>query len=139
MSMTSDNDKHDNAFHISHLEIRIRWHDDSWAAQLLYGDNVLLEGRQLDIEQEVGFVQSFWWFCEEASFLAYEYKAREHAAAVRTGGASDLEPLRRNEEKVDGEWVAPGRSKGRENRRALKLRIRFRDTVRGAAGVWVVE
>ncbi|KAH7083808.1 hypothetical protein FB567DRAFT_92379 [Paraphoma chrysanthemicola] len=141
-SMTSDADfdKPDSAFDVSYLKIRIKWEDDSWAAQLVYGNNVLLEGRQLDIEQELGFMQSFWWFCEEASFLAYEFKAREDAAMVRRGGKVDVEGVTeegRLENGVDG-WVTPRRSKAGEKRRSLKLKIRFRDTARGPAGVWRV-
>ncbi|KAH7067432.1 hypothetical protein BKA63DRAFT_536897 [Paraphoma chrysanthemicola] len=115
-SMASDAefDKPGSAFDVSYLEIRIKWEDDSWAAQLVYGDNVLLEGRQLDVEQELGFMQSFWWFCEEAIFLAYEFKAREDAAKVTRS------------------------EKTGEKRRSLKLKIRFKDTVRGPAGVWRV-
>lgn len=136
-SMTSD--MCDTIFEVTHLEIRVKSADDSCVAQLSYGDNVLLEGRQLDVEQEARFVQSIFWFCEEASFLAYEYKAREHAWAVRMGEAVDVEPLMEgNMVKADGPKML-GRSKGRDNRRALKLKIRFRDTKRGPAGVWRVE
>ncbi|KAF2026853.1 hypothetical protein EK21DRAFT_102930 [Setomelanomma holmii] len=119
MSMNHDNDKSDNVFDMLHLEICIKWEDDSWTTELLPGENVLLEGRQLDVEQKMGFIQSFWWFCEEASFLAYEYKAREYAAA--------------------GARVALAKSNGRVDRRSLKLRIRFRDTVKGPAGVWIMD
>jgi hypothetical protein len=70
------------AFDVYNLEIRKRWDDGTWVAQLLFDNNVLLEGRQLNAELELGFVQSFFWFCEEATFLAYEFKAREHAKAV---------------------------------------------------------
>ncbi|KAH3974148.1 hypothetical protein HBI56_090080 [Parastagonospora nodorum] len=113
-SMTSESNKPTTIFDLAHLEIRIKWVNNSWAAQLSYGDNVLLEGRQLSVDQESGFVQSFFWFCEEASFLAYEYKAREGAWTARKGGE--------------------GRTK--DGKRALKLRIRMRDGERGSAGVW---
>jgi hypothetical protein len=116
-SMTSD--KPTNAFDISLLDIRIKWTDNSWVAQLSCSDNILLEGRQLNVKQEVGFVQSFFWFCEEASFLAYEYKAREGAWTPRKSGE--------------------GRSKTHVGRRSLKLKLRLRDNTRGRAGVWRVE
>ena len=132
-------DNLDNVFDVSNLEIRIKWDDDNWVAQLSYNDNVLLEGRQLNVEQEIGFVQSFFWFCEEASFLAYEFKAREHAFDVRKGTAIDTEPLMQDEVNEDHRWQMPARSKGKEKRRSLKLRIRFRNTARGAAGVWRVD
>jgi hypothetical protein len=70
-------------------------------------------------------VQSFFWFCEEASFLAWEFKARERVVM------GDVE---RSEE-----FAAPGRSKGGGKRRTLKLKIQFRNTARGRAGVWRVD
>lgn len=87
--------------------------NNSWAAQLSHGDNMLLEGRQLNVNQEASFVQSFFWFCEEEKFLAYEYKAREGAWAARRAGKGGK----------------------KEGRRALKLRIRLRDGERSRAGV----
>jgi len=135
-----DTGKQNEAFDISNLEIRIKWSDDNWVAQLSYGDNVLLEGRELDAEQETGFVQSFFWFCEEAAFLAYEYKAREHACKVRQGAVLDTEPLE-NTVVEDGRWRELERSGGRDEkgRRSLMLKIRTRSTARGRADVWRME
>jgi hypothetical protein len=127
------------AFKVTHLKICTRWEGGSWVAQLLYCDEMILEGRQLNVEQEHGFVQSLLWFCEEASFLAHEFKAREHAAAVWRGDAVDAEPLKAGAVMEDDGWDIRARSKVRPNRRPLKLKIRFRSTPRGAAGVWRVE
>ncbi|KAF1921544.1 hypothetical protein BDU57DRAFT_584629 [Ampelomyces quisqualis] len=127
-------------FELSHLEIRIRWADEAWATQLVYSDKVLLEGRQLNAEWEEGFVQSFFWFCEEAAFLAWEFKARE---GVRSEELEGLGARMWNVQVADDQgWKAPEktqRSKKREGRAKLKLKIRFRDTERGTAGVWRVE
>jgi hypothetical protein len=135
--MTLDNPN--TTLDLTHLEIRIKWTEDAWAAQLCYGENVLLEGRQLGVEQEVGFVQSFLWFCEEASFLAYEFKAREGGWRVRKGEAIDEEPLNEKSVMGDGRAKVSGRSKAGSRGRALKLKIRIRNTARGPAGVWRVE
>ena len=89
----------------------------------MYGDHVLLEGRQLYAEQDAGFVQSFFWFCEEASFLAWEYKAREGVK---------MAPKRMEE-------FTAVRSKGGAEKRTLKLKIQFRNSARGRAGVWRVD
>jgi hypothetical protein len=107
-----------NALDISQLNMCIKWTDNTWATHLSYGNNVLLESRQLNVTQDAGCVQSFLWFCDEANFLAYEYKAREGAWMARKSGET--------------------RSRGKEGRRALKLEIRLRDNARGRAGVWRV-
>jgi hypothetical protein len=137
---TSDNEtKLATAFEVTNPEIRIRWDDGSWVSHLLHCDEVLLEGRQLNAEQKLGFVQSFFWFCEKVSLLAYESKAWEHAAAVWRGDVVDAESLEPVGVMEDGGWNTPARSKAWPNRRSLKLKIRFRSTPRGAAGVWRVE
>jgi hypothetical protein len=134
-SMTANESAH--AFDIMSLDIRIKWEKNSWVSQLTYGDTVLLEGRQLHVRQDIGFAQSFFWFCEEARSLPCEYKAREHALAVKTGRAVDVELLRQKDE-GDG-LKALRSSKGREGRRSLKLKIRLRDTRKGRAGVYRLE
>jgi hypothetical protein len=139
-SVMNDRDcKVANAIDVSNLDVRIHWGNGSWVTQLLYRNEVLLEGRQTNVEQEDGFFQSFFWFCEEASFLAYEYKARERATAVQRGELVDTEPLKQNSViGEDGRRMA-ARSKAKDSRRACKLRIRFRDRAHGTAGVWCVE
>jgi hypothetical protein len=135
-STTSDQDRQPaDGLNVSDLKIRIRWNNDSWVTQFLYGDGVLLEGRQLNVEQEIGFVQSFFWFCEEANSLAYEYKARECVMTVQKGDAIDTEPLKHHGVIDEAGWRMPGRSKAKDSRRSLKMEIRFRNTARGAAGV----
>ncbi|KAL5115568.1 hypothetical protein ACEQ8H_006544 [Pleosporales sp. CAS-2024a] len=116
-SVSSDTSS--NTFDLAHLAMRIQQDDtNNWVAQLCYGDKVLLEGRQLKATQHAGCEQSFFWFCQEASFLAHEYRAREEACrAIRS--------------KV-------GRATDKGARRALKLRIRLRDGPKGKAGVWRV-
>lgn len=81
------------------------------------------------MEQEVGFVQSFLWFVEEAAFLAWEFRAREGVVVERN-----------TQDVAEGVW-ATGRARvnDAQARRSLKLKIRFRDTKRGRAGVWRVE
>jgi hypothetical protein len=135
--MTSD--EADTSFDMTHLKIRIKWTDDNWVSQLSYGDKVLLEGRQLDVEQEAGFVQSFFCFCEEATFLAYEFQAREHAWKVSMGESVDMEALVEDCVGEGGRVGMAGRVKAGDKRRALKLKIRFRNTARGPAGIWRVE
>lgn len=129
MSISSELNTTDAAFDLTRLEIRIRWTDNSWAAQLAYNDAVLLEGRQIGVEHEVGFVQSFFWFVEEAVFLAWEYKARE--GIVVEHGDAEVAGLKRT--------TGRARTKDAEGRRSLKLKIRLRDTARGRAGVWRME
>jgi hypothetical protein len=124
-------------FDIASLEIRIKWEENSWASQLTYGNNVLLEGRQHHVQQKAGFAQSFFCLCEEARFLACEYKAREHAWAVSSGRAVDTDVLRLKD--GSGGLKALRNSKGKEGRRSLKLKIRLRDTRKGAAGVYRLE
>jgi len=128
-----------SGFNILHLEIRIIYSDSSWATQLCHDNAVLLESRELNVEQEQGFEQSFHWFCEEASFLAYEFKAREHAFAVRMGNAVDTAPLKRDTVLGNDGWPMPAKSKGKGKRKALKLLVRLRSTGRGRAGVWCMQ
>ena len=91
----------------------------------------------MNVEQEQGFEQSFHWFCEEASFLVYEFRAREHAFAVRMGTAVDTAPLGRDTVPSHDGWQMSTKSKGK--RRALKLLVRLRSTGRGRAGVWRMQ
>lgn len=72
---------------LSHLSIRTEYDNRSWATQLMFADQMLLEGRQLNVDEEDDFCQSFLWFCYEASFLAYEFKAKDNALAERMGCA----------------------------------------------------
>jgi hypothetical protein len=124
---------HDNDFNIFVLDIRVKWDDGSWATQLLYADNILLEGRQ-HAEHEVGFFQCFIWFCDEASFLTHEFKAREHTIAMRMGLAKDTEAL----EIADNDAVAVlgmmAVDKRKTSKRLLKLKVRFKTALRGRAG-----
>jgi hypothetical protein len=81
------------------------------------------------VEEEVGFMQCFFWFVEEAAFLAWEYKAREGRVVEKSGMNAE-----------DSVWtVGRAKTKDAAGRRSLKLKIRLRDTVRGRAGVWRVE
>jgi hypothetical protein len=121
-------------FDIAYLEIHIKWDKNSWATQLTHGDGILLEGRERNVRQELGFVQSFLWFCEEASFLAHEYKAREDAWAARKGDAVDVGAVVKDDG-ANGGWKAPARSNGKGGRRSLKLLLRLKNTARGPAGV----
>jgi hypothetical protein len=125
-------------FDITSLDIHIKWDKNGWATQLMHGDSVLLEGRQRNVSQELGFVQSFLWFCEEASFLAHEYKARENAWAAKKGDAANVAGLEQGG-KAGGGWKAPTRSKGAKERRSLKLIIRVKNKARGPAGASRVE
>ncbi|KAF1940049.1 hypothetical protein EJ02DRAFT_313560, partial [Clathrospora elynae] len=102
---------------IAKLHMDIKWDGNSWATQLQYGESVLLEGRQLNNIEEISFARSFQWFCEEARFLRYEFKARDHAAAVRLGTAIDTEPV-----EVRGE-MSRAASDGKRRRRIVKLKI----------------
>jgi hypothetical protein len=120
-------------FVLTSLGIRIKWDKNSWATQLTHGDSMLLEGRERNVRQELGFVQSFLWFCEEASFLAHEYKAREDAWAAKKGEAMNVVQLEQ-EGKPGGGWKASARSKDGKERRSLKLMIRLKNTARGPAG-----
>jgi hypothetical protein len=106
-----------HTFDITHLEIHIRWDKNNWATQLTHGDGILLEGRERNVRQELGFVQSFLWFCEEASFLAHEYKAREDAWTAGKGDAIDMKTVAKDDG-ANGGWKAPARSKGKEGRRS---------------------
>jgi hypothetical protein len=123
-----------HTFDIAQLEIHIKWDKNSWATQLNHGDSMLLEGRERNVRQELGFVQSFLWFCEEVSFLAHEYKAREDAWAVRRADAVDVEAAFKSDG-ANGGWKAPARSNGKRGRRSLKLLLRLKNTARGPAGV----
>lgn len=87
--MMSD-DLEEELYRVSHLQVRIQWAEDSWVSQLCYGDTMIIEGRDKTVEEDGGLAQSFLWFCEESNFLACEYKAREHALAVKMGTAVDL-------------------------------------------------
>jgi hypothetical protein len=121
-------------FDLASLKIHIKWDKNGWATQLTHGDRMLLEGRERNVRQELGFVQSFLWFCEEASFLAHEYKALEDAWAVKKGEATNVVQLEQGG-KSGGGWKAPGRSKGGKERWSLKLMIRLKNTARGPVGV----
>jgi hypothetical protein len=74
------------------LIMDIQWSGECWVTRLLYGESMLVEGRQR-ASRKAGFVHSFRWFCDEARFLCYEFSAREHAATVRLGTVMDAEPL----------------------------------------------
>lgn len=134
----------------------------------------MLEGKHLGADREEGFEYSFWWFCEEATFLAYEYIAREGASRMELdelrmqARKEELEGLELKRAELEGvaawktavmRWNVPAveedgwkakkplssgagewRSKAvGEERRKLKLKIRFRDTEKGKAGIWRVE
>ncbi|KAF2126644.1 hypothetical protein P153DRAFT_399404 [Dothidotthia symphoricarpi CBS 119687] len=86
---------------ISKLKVKIKWtanatstediEDNSdgdgdvgaWATQLLYGDNVLVEGRQVGITREDSFVQSFAWFCDEVEFLQFQFRGQSLATPLK--------------------------------------------------------
>jgi hypothetical protein len=84
------------------------------------------EGQQIGVEQEVDFVQCFFWFVENASFLAWEYKAREGIVVEKSD--------------VDRGWTMGVRARSKDvAERSLKLKIRIKGSARGRAGVWRVE
>lgn len=111
--------------------MRIKWEHDSWITQLLYGESMLIEGRHAYVEQEVGFSQSFHWFCEEVECLRYEYKAREHAAAVCLGTAIDSDMVDLGEEWTKGRVIRRANSLGKKKQGVVKLKIRLRETCVG--------
>ncbi|KAH7371028.1 hypothetical protein BKA66DRAFT_444432 [Pyrenochaeta sp. MPI-SDFR-AT-0127] len=116
----------------SKLNVRITWDGQSWATQLLYDESMLLEGREMHAKLEKGFEQSFHWFCDEARCLWYEFKGREHAAAVRLGTALDSTEVGLGAERTKG--TANARAKIRREKRKqriVKLKIRLRDTYAG--------
>jgi hypothetical protein len=131
-------DKPNDTLDLTYFNIRIQWTETAWVTQLCYGESMLLEGRQIGVEQEVGFGQCFWWFCEEAGFLAWEFKARERAWGVRRGKVVDEELL---VEEVGGIELGMGMKEKKEpgGKGGLKLKIRWRDTVKGSVGIWRVD
>ncbi|KAH8725890.1 hypothetical protein GQ44DRAFT_739374 [Phaeosphaeriaceae sp. PMI808] len=102
-SVLDDNEEPDHRLDISKLCMRIKWINNSWIVQLRYGTSAILEGCQMNVIQDVGFIQSFFWFCEEANFLAYEYRARENASALPIKGSEEMKKAK-----------------------SLKLKLRFR-------------
>lgn len=128
--------------------------------KLTYNNIPLIEGRDMNVQEDEGFEQSFVWFCEEVGFLALEYGARERAFGVRMGwvgdaceGVSDevggrksmVVKLRVRKEmlvklEVRKETLGRiGKGMGRKERRSLKLKIRLRGTERGRATAFRVS
>ncbi len=83
-------DTDDVELDVSALHIRIIWNHDSWATQLLHHEALLLEGRQINVQQCEGFEKSFEWFCAEARFLWFQFKAQEGATAAQGAGTAQL-------------------------------------------------
>ncbi|KNG52435.1 hypothetical protein TW65_00247 [Stemphylium lycopersici] len=124
-----EGDKFDNTYYGTEtgpdsekLGMEIKWDDNSWVTRLLHGGSALIEGRDCRTTEEAGFHQSFHWFCEEATFLCCEFRAREHAAAVSVGSA------------IDGELMAMNglqtraADQDKKKRRLVKLKVRLRTT-----------
>ena len=70
---------------IPKINIMINWECGDWVTQLRHGESMLLEGRQTRVSQDEGFEQSFHFFCDEARFLWFEFKAREDTTAIAIG------------------------------------------------------
>lgn len=70
-----------------HLDVISVYEDHGWATKLCFGNAVLIEARELNVKRGKGCQKSLKWFCEEVEFLAYEYRAREAAAAELMGRA----------------------------------------------------
>lgn len=94
----------------------IKRDEKSWVTRLVYDTAILIEGREYLTSEDTGFVPSFQFFCDEVAFLGYEFKAREHAAAVLRGTATDEEMGKGGSEAADE----------KKKRRLVKLKIRFR-------------
>ncbi|KAL6709153.1 hypothetical protein ACN47E_001969 [Coniothyrium glycines] len=111
--------------YIRGLDMRIKWDGASWATQLLHEDCVLVEGRQYSTSQEAGFTQSFHFFCEEAQVLSFEFRAREHAAAVRMGKAIDTVEKISDGQMERERMCTRGNCNGKKMRRIVKLKVRL--------------
>ncbi len=104
--------------------------DNSWITQLHYGDVVLIEARELNIEERARAQKSVQWFYEEVEFLKHEYMAREKAAADLLGDKAVAETrsrivklrVGRKTRDAAGDRVRNGSLKAR----SMKLKLRMR-------------
>lgn len=62
---------------IKRLYFTTAYQYSSWTTRLTYGAEVLIEARDLRVDEAEGGRRSMRWFCEELGFLACEFRARE--------------------------------------------------------------
>lgn len=104
---------------MSNLRMEIKCDEQGWTTRLLYITATLIKGREYLPPKDTGFVPSFRFFCEEVEFLSYEFRAREHAAAVACGIAVD------NKARKSGAQ-SPMSADEKKKRRLVRLKIRFK-------------